>query len=58
MAVRHVIAFPERNEAEHKLIRLPFLYKGSYEHIRMFRQSFWIYALLLLFSMLELYTEI
>ena len=25
---------------EHKPVRLPFLYKGSYEYIRMFRQSF------------------
>ena len=35
---------------EHKPVRLPFLYKGSYEYIRMFRQSFWVYILLFLFA--------
>ena len=35
---------------EHKPVRLPFLYKGSYEYIRIFRQSFWVYILLFLFA--------
>lgn len=29
-------------------IRLPLLYKGGYEYIRMFRQAIWLYALFLL----------
>ena len=45
-----LLPFLKEIKLEHKPIRLPFLYKGSYEYIRMFRQSFWIYALLLLFS--------
>ncbi len=44
MAVRHLITFPERNKTGTQTCPLPFLYKGSYEYIRMFRQSFWIYA--------------
>ena len=40
MAVRRLITFPEEIKLEHKPVRLPFLYKGSYEYIRMFRQSF------------------
>ena len=44
-----LLPFLKEIKLEHKPIRLPFLYKGSYEYIRMFRQSFWIYALLLLF---------
>lgn len=35
---------------KHKPVRLPFLYKGSYEYIRIFRQSFWVYILLFLFA--------
>ena len=30
--------------------RTKLLYKGSYEYIRMFRQSFWVYILLFLFA--------
>ena len=41
MAVRRLITFPEKIKPEHKPVRLPFLYKGSYEYIRIFRQSFW-----------------
>lgn len=45
-----LLPFLKKIKLEHRPIRLHFLYKGSYEYIRMFRQSFWIYALLLLFS--------
>ena len=44
-----LLPFLKEIKLEHKPIRLPFLYKGSYEYIRMFRQSFWIYALRLAF---------
>ena len=36
-----LLPFLKEIKLEHKPIRLPFLYKGSYEYIRMFRQSFW-----------------
>lgn len=45
-----LLPFLKEIKLEHKPVRLPFLYKGSYEYIRMFRQSFWIYTLLLLFA--------
>ena len=42
-----LLPFLKEIKPEHKPVRLPFLYKGSYEYIRMFRQSFWVYILLL-----------
>lgn len=45
-----LLPFLKEIKLEHKPVRLPFLYKGSYEYIRMFRQSFWVYILLLLFA--------
>ena len=45
-----LLPFLKEMKLEHKPIRLPFLYKGSYEYIRMFRQSFWVYILLFLFA--------
>lgn len=45
-----LLPFLKEIKLGHRPIRLPFLYKGSYEYIRMFRQSFWIYALLLLLA--------
>jgi len=35
-------------------VKLQFLYKGDLEYIRMFRQCFWVYILLLLFSIMGL----
>lgn len=45
-----LLPFLKEIKPEHKPVRLPFLYKGSYEYIRMFRQSFWVYILLFLFA--------
>ena len=45
-----LLPFLKEIKLEHKPIYLLFLYKGSYEYIRMFRQYFWIYVLLLLFA--------
>lgn len=58
MAVRRLITLPEKIKLKHKPVRLPFLYKGSYEYIRIFRQSFWVYILLFLLQPQEPYTEI
>lgn len=38
-----LLPFLKEIKPEHKPVRLPFLYKGSYEYIRIFRQSFWVY---------------
>lgn len=53
-----LLPFLKEIKPEHKPVRLPFLYKGSYEYIRMFRQSFWVYILLFLLQPQEPYTEI
>ncbi len=45
-----LLPFLKEIKPEHKPVRLPFLYKGSYEYIRIFRQSFWVYILLFLFA--------
>mgnify|MGYP000008931905 FL=1 len=47
-----VLPFIKEIKMRQKPIRLPLLYKGGYEYIRMFRQVIWLYALLLLFSII------
>ena len=45
-----LLPFQKEIKPKHNPVRLPFLYKGSYEYIRIFRQSFWVYILLFLFA--------